>query len=122
MKHLLIFISFLIVIACSNEAKKTTPPVPEVTTTVSEEPEPVKPQTQVFSYETVQNEHGWGYNILSNGKLFIRQPNIPSIPGNKGFADEEKAKKVAEFITYKIQNGIMPPSTNKAELDSLGVL
>jgi hypothetical protein len=107
-------------VACSNEAKKTTPPVPEVTTTVSEEP--IKPQNQEFSYETIENENGWGYNILLDGKLFIRQPNIPSIPGNKGFSDEEKAKKVAEFITYKIQNGIMPPSTNKQELDSLGVL
>lgn len=120
MKHLLIFISFLMAVACSNEAKKTTPSIPEVTTTVSEEP--TEPQNQEFSYETVQNENGWGYNILLDGKLFIRQPSIPSMPGNKGFADEEKAKKVAEFITYKIQNGIMPPSTNKQELDSLGVL
>ncbi|MBL4650928.1 MAG: DUF4907 domain-containing protein [Aureispira sp.] len=120
MKHLLIFISFLMAVACSNEAKKTTPPIPEVTTTVLEER--TEPQIQEFSYETIQNENGWGYNILLAGKLFIRQPNIPSIPGNKGFADEEKAKKVAEFITYKIQNGIMPPSTNKQELDSLGVL
>lgn len=108
-------------IACSNEVKKTTPPVtPEETTTVSETP--LGPPNQEFSYETIQNENGWGYNILLDGKLFIRQPNIPSIPGNKGFADEEKAKKVAEFITHKIQNGIMPPSTNKQELDSLGVL
>lgn len=121
MKHLLIVISFLMAIACSNEVKETTPPVtPEVTTKASEAP--AEPPTQKFSYETFQNENGWGYNILLDGKLFIRQPNIPSIPGNKGFADEEKAKKVAEFITHKIQNGMMPPSTNQQELDSLGVL
>lgn len=122
MKHLFICISFLMAIACSNEVKRSTPPPisPQVPSTVSESP--ADPPTQEFSYETIQNENGWGYNILLDGKLFIRQPNIPSIPGNKGFTDEEKAKKVAEFITHKIQNGIMPPSTNKQELDSLGVL
>jgi hypothetical protein len=76
----------------------------------------------LLTVETVNGEKGWGYNILKDGKPFIRQANIPSLPGNKGFDSEEKAKTVADFILYKIQNGIMPPSTNRTELDSLGVL
>ena len=82
----------------------------------------VPASADVLSVETIKGENGWGYNILKDGKAFIRQTNIPSLPGNKGFDTQEKAKKVADFILFKIQNGIMPPSTNRTELDSLGVI
>jgi hypothetical protein len=76
----------------------------------------------VLSIETIKTELGWGYHILKDGRPFIRQYNIPAIPGNKGFTSEQKAKTAALFILNKIKTGQMPPSTNKAELDSLGLL
>jgi hypothetical protein len=78
--------------------------------------------TDALSIETIETEHGWGYHILKDGRPFIRQYNIPSIPGNQGFDTAEKAEKAARFIMDKINRGQMPPSTNRAELDSLGLL
>ncbi|NTW32333.1 MAG: DUF4907 domain-containing protein [Bacteroidetes bacterium] len=64
----------------------------------------------------------WGYNIFIDGKQYIRQPNIPALNGNRGFADEESAKKIAGLVIIKIKKNILPPSISINELDSLGVL
>ena len=65
---------------------------------------------------------GYGYDILLDGKLYIHQPNIPSLPGNNGFRTIAKTQVAAEFVATKISHKIMPPSVTKAELDSLKVL
>lgn len=65
---------------------------------------------------------GFGYDILVDGTLFIHQPNIPAVPGNNGFKNEADAKKVAELMTYKIKNNIVPPTITIEEMDSLKVL
>ncbi len=75
-----------------------------------------------LSDSTYQTEVGWGYDIKMNGKTYIHQPHIPSVGGNQGFSTQEKAQKAAEFIKYKIENNIMPPSVSPQELDSIGVL
>ena len=77
-------------------------------------------EARVFALDNP--EEGFGYNIIEDGKLKIQQATIPSIPGNKGFSSEEKARRTAEFVIYKMQNKIFPPSVDKKELDSLGVL
>jgi len=64
----------------------------------------------------------FGYNILKNGKVFIHQPHIPAVAGNKGFSTEAKARKAAAFAISKIEKNIIPPTITAAELDSLGVL
>lgn len=71
---------------------------------------------------TFSPEHGWGYQILNNGTLYINQPHMPSVPGNDGFDSEDKAKTTADFIIYKLDNGIFPPTVSPEELDSLGVM
>lgn len=72
---------------------------------------------------TSKNKDGsWGYSIAIDGRTYIVQPNIPPLPGNKGFNTADEAKKTGEFVGYKIRNNIMPPSVTVAELDSLGVL
>jgi hypothetical protein len=76
-----------------------------------------------FSFETtfIENQ-GWGYEIYNNDKLYIKQPHIPAIQGVKGFGSAEKAARTAEFAIYKIENGFLPPTLSKQELDSLAVL
>ncbi len=64
---------------------------------------------------------GFGYDILMDGKVYVHQPNVPALPGNNGFDTEEKAKRVAELVKYKIRNNIMPPTVEVRELDSLGI-
>ena len=115
--YFILFIAMLF--SCTEEIPVQDNPAD---TTGKESPIMVTAPANVLTVETMNSENGWGYNILKDGKPFIRQANIPSIPGNKGFDSEEKAKTVGNFILFKIQNGIMPPSTNRTELDSLGVL
>ena len=71
---------------------------------------------------TFSPEFGWGYQILNNDELYINQPHIPSVQGNKGFSDKSKAIKTAEYIIYKLKNNIFPPTVTPTELDSLNVL
>lgn len=65
---------------------------------------------------------GFGYDVYLNSKLYVHQPHIPAVSGNKGFSSETNARRTGEFVAYKIRNNIMPPSVSPAELDSLGVL
>ena len=79
--------------------------------------------TDVYSVKTqFTPEHGWGYQILNNGDLYINQPHIPAVAGNKGFDSEAKAATTGDFILYKLNNGLFPPTISQEELDSLGVL
>lgn len=80
----------------------------------------VEYESHVFTVES--DEGGFGYNILKDGKLYIHQTSIPSVQGVKGFSTHEKAMRAAEFVIYKLQNGVVPPSVSGRELDSLGVL
>jgi hypothetical protein len=79
--------------------------------------------SETFSVKaTFSPEFGWGYQILNNGELYINQPHIPSVQGNKGFETKDKAIKTAEYILNKLKNNIFPPTVSPQELDSLGVL
>ncbi len=77
---------------------------------------------QAEVYSNASPEGGYGYKILIDGKVYINQASIPALSGNKGFSSPEKARKAANFVIYKIKNNILPPSVNRTELDSLGVL
>lgn len=68
------------------------------------------------------NLKGFGYDIYIYDALYVHQPHIPAINGNRGFHTQEQASKAAEFVIYKIRNNIMPPSLSVEELDSLGTL
>ena len=63
----------------------------------------------------------YGYEILINGKTFILQKNIPGLPGLNGFKRKEDAEKTAQLVLKKITAGIMPPSIEKNELDSMKI-
>lgn len=71
---------------------------------------------------TQEKSTGWGYDIYIFGSLYIHQPHIPAVPGNRGFKTEADAKKAGEWAMHKIRNNIMPPTISVQELDSLGVL
>lgn len=68
------------------------------------------------------NLTGFGYDIYIHDAMYVHQPHIPAINGNRGFKTKEQATKAAEFVIHKIRNNIMPPSMSVEELDSLGVL
>lgn len=64
----------------------------------------------------------FGYEISVNGKTFVRQPNIPALPGNDGFTTQKSAHKVADFVIKKIRNNEMPPTVTVEDLQKMGVL
>ena len=65
---------------------------------------------------------GFGYDIYIFDALYVHQPNVPAINGNRGFKTKEQAQHAGDLVAYKIKNNIMPPSVSIQELDSLGVL
>lgn len=70
---------------------------------------------------TFKTDNGWGYTITVNNKLFIKQTEIPAIEGNKGFATEEDAAKVAQLVINKIAKN-ESPAVKKEELQKLGII
>ena len=63
----------------------------------------------------------FGYDIYMYDAVFVHQPSRPCLSGSIGFATEEDARKVAEFVIKKIHNNEMPPTVTMQELKELGV-
>lgn len=132
------FICFLIFVSCKNPGEEKpkdgsladNPEQPSMPS--PEKEELMKAATQkssenpyknaIVEVKTFRDSLGWGYDIFINKSQYVHQPHIPAVPGNRGFSNEESAKKTGEFVGFKIKNNIMPPSVTTAELDSLGVL
>ncbi len=64
---------------------------------------------------------GFGFEILRGTNPLIIQPHIPAIQGIKGFKTKEQASIIGNYMIYKINHGIMPPSISVQDLDSLGI-
>ncbi len=78
--------------------------------------------TKSYHYKVFTNADGsYGYDIYTSSKKFIHQPIIPGQAGNKGFARENDAAKVAGLVISKLQQNIFPPAVSTAELKQLGV-
>ena len=63
--------------------------------------------------------HTYGYEILVKNKILIRQLTIPGRNGIQGFKNKIDAEKVARLVIKKLAQGIMPPTVDTQELDSL---
>jgi hypothetical protein len=72
------------------------------------------------SFVVLQLPSGWGYNIYKEGKLFIRQEQVPAVQGTVPFASEQDAAAVAKEVVKKLNLGESPRIT-VAELQRLGV-
>jgi hypothetical protein len=72
-------------------------------------------------YKVFQADSGWGYSIFIQDSLYIDQPTIPAIEGNKHFHSSADADKTAQFVIKKIERNIIPPLLSIEELDSLEI-
>jgi Domain of unknown function (DUF4907) len=119
-------ITFFLISCSSNEQDNTaiTDTIPSQEETIDPISEAVDSTTgQPYSYSVFETPGlGWGYQIFENDVLFINQPHIPAIQGNKGFSTKEKAEITAIFAVHKMEQGFVPPTLSPEELDSLGVL
>ena len=75
-----------------------------------------------YSLQVIQLDNGWGYEIITDNKVFILQKYIPVIPGNHLFENKNDAAKVGQLVLYKLQNNLSPTITledlNKLKLIS----
>jgi hypothetical protein len=71
--------------------------------------------------KTVHTALGWGYDILTDGKVYIHQEFIPAIPGRFGFKTEEDALKVGRKVISKISQKELP-SISISDLKELGIV
>lgn len=71
--------------------------------------------------QTFKTADGWGYSVYVNNKLFIKQTSIPAIEGNRSFAKEEDAAKVATLVVNKLKQH-EKPTIQVAELKQCGVI
>jgi len=118
--RLIYFLVLLFFIGCGTTSNEVTE---SVNNTIQEQVSKDTSEILGISYKIFEVENKqFGYDIYVDGKMYIHQPHIPAIPGNKGFENKEDAIKVAELIINKIENNLIPPTTSKAELDSLGVI
>ena len=64
----------------------------------------------------------FGYNIYVHGAILIHQPSQSGLPGNTGFATEEDARHVAEFVSKKRYKNELPPTITIEELQEIEVM
>ena len=64
-----------------------------------------------FTAKIFEGFNGWGYDILVDDELFIRQESIPSWPGKAGFQKKEQAEQTAQLIINKLKQGQVPAIT-----------
>ncbi len=105
-----IFILFMLFCACQTNTEK----IENVDIGIVDKTE------MNLEIKTLYNDSiGWGYQIYVNGNIYINQPHVPAVQGLRGFETEEQAMKTAEYVSRKIENGVMPPTINIEEIDSL---
>ncbi|MBS1921159.1 MAG: DUF4907 domain-containing protein [Bacteroidetes bacterium] len=76
-----------------------------------------------LGYKIISVENNtWGYDIYNGTRLFVHQPTIPAMPGNKGFKSKQFAEKVAKKVIEKIKKGGGPPTITIDEMKQLGVI
>ena len=64
---------------------------------------------------------GWGYNIFTDGKIYIHQDIVPAIPTNRGFRTKEDALAVGKKVYDRLVAGQMPMVTAK-EVQEMGII
>jgi hypothetical protein len=67
-----------------------------------------------------QTAKGWGYNIYTDGKVYIHQDIIPALPTNRGFRTKEDALAVGTKVYERLKSGQVPMVTAK-EVQDMGI-
>jgi hypothetical protein len=71
-----------------------------------------------YEIDPFRSDHGWGYDILIDNKVYIHQPFMPAVEGQVPFSNKQSARKTARLVIKKIRNH-KSPSVTKEELQSI---
>ena len=77
-------------------------------------------RTTLIQMETFQTETGWGYLLKKDGKIYIKQDQIPAVEGSYSFVSKTDAEKTGRLVLQKLKDHRYPSVTAK-ELDSLHI-
>ena len=80
-----------------------------------------KKEHVLLELKAVRNPKGWGYDISTNGQVYIHQPIIPAISGNHAFRTREDALAVGQRVVDRLSAGQMPMVTS-AEIKEMGLM
>jgi len=79
-----------------------------------------KKEHVLVELKAIQTPKGWGYDILTDGKVYIHQNIIPAVPGEYGFRTKEDALAVGQKVYERVMAGKMP-MVSVEEVKELGV-
>ncbi|KQS27945.1 DUF4907 domain-containing protein [Dyadobacter sp. Leaf189] len=78
---------------------------------------------RIYSYKILKNgDQTFGYDVYADGKLLVHQPNVPALPGNRGFVSRESAEIVARLVLRKLLNGDKLPTVSIDEMRKLNAI
>jgi hypothetical protein len=118
---LLFLLLFTSLGASAQLAQRNTEGQPATTAAAGEFPR--TPSTAAITHRIIVAPNGtYGYEVLADGKLLVRQTNIPGQPGNTGCATKADAEKLARLVADKVKRGEMPPTVTKEELQQLSII
>lgn len=74
---------------------------------------------ETLTYEVLNLENGYGFNILKCGKIYIHQPFIPAVAGKTPFVNRETAIETARLIIQRLPNIEIRFLIEKEDIDSI---
>lgn len=117
---LLVLVLFAGLSTSAQQAQRNTEGQP---TTAAAAEFPRTLNTAAITHRIIDAPNGtFGYEILADGKLLVRQTNIPGQPGNTGCGTKADAEKLATLVADKVKRGEMPPTVTKEELRGLNII
>ena len=73
-----------------------------------------------FEIKIIQQDAGYGYQIIKKKKILINQPYIPAINKQQPFKNSTEAHKTADLVVSKIGK-LSLPRVSVQELDSMNI-
>lgn len=71
--------------------------------------------------KAIQTPKGWGYDILTDGKIFIHQDIVPAVSAaGRGFRTKEDALAVGQKVYERVIAGQMPV-VSAEEIKAMGI-
>ncbi|UOB18774.1 DUF4907 domain-containing protein [Abyssalbus ytuae] len=80
----------------------------------------LKKQDNTYKVKVFKVAEGYGYLILADSKIIIKQSFIPAINGEIPFSNPEDAKVIGNLVKDKLKKNILPAIT-EAELKEFNV-
>ena len=77
-------------------------------------------QEKPITYVIVKSPNNtFGYHIIKDNRVLIRQTSIPGRAGTAGFKTKTDAENVAKAVIIKIKKRQMPPTLTKQEVNAI---